>query len=252
MSSLELAVIRHDVPQTVTPFSPDSQSRAIAAVSFADSLETVDDANYDYAGKIYRMLQAAEKEIEAQRTTAKRPIIDLGKLIDAAAQDWQGAIKPHRDRLGIAIATHDRKLAAQRAAYEAEQRRIREAEEAAERARLHAIAAEAQRLEDAKARELAADPVFGSMFDDLPPVRNADPYPTPAPVAIPRATVAPPPVVAKSAVKVTTRKVLRIVDADQIPRAFCDPNEARIRAALLAGDVVPGCELVEETAVGAR
>ena len=133
MSSLELAVIRHDVPQTVTPFSPDSQSRAIAAVSFAESMGTVDDANYDYAGKIYRMLQAAEKEIEAQRTAAKRPIIDLGKLIDAAAQDWQGAIKPHRDRLGIAIATHDRKLAAQRAAYEAEQRRIREAEEAAER-----------------------------------------------------------------------------------------------------------------------
>ena len=90
------------------------------------------------------------------------------------------------------------------------------------------------------------------MFDDLPPVRNADPYPTPAPVAIPRATVAPPPVVAKSAVKVTTRKVLHIVDADLIPRQYCDPNEARIRAALLAGDVVPGCELVEETAVGAR
>ena len=251
MSSLELAVIRHDVPQTVTPFSPDSQSRAIAAVSFAESLATVDDANYDYAGKIYRMLQSAEKEIEAQRTAAKRPIIDLGKLIDAAAQDWQGAIKPHRDRLGIAIATHDRKLAEQRAAYEAEQRRIREAEEAAERARLHAIAAEAQQAEDTKARELAADPVFGSMFD-LPPVRNVDPYPTPAPVAIPRATIAPPPVVAKSAVKVTVRKRLVIHDASLVPREFCVPDERAILDAMRGGAMVPGCELVDESTVGAK
>lgn len=252
MSRLELAVIRHQVPALVTPFSADSQTRAIQAVALAESLTAVDNYNYDYAGKIYKMLQAAEKEIETQRTDAKRPIIDLGKLIDAAAQDWQGAIKPHRDRLGIAIAGHERKLAEQRAAYVAEQRRIREAEEAVERARMQALAAEAQRIEDEKACELAADPVFGGMFGDLPPVRNTDPHPTPAPVAVPVATIAPPPVVAKSAVKVTVRKVLRIVDADMIPRKYCDPNEARIKAALLAGDVVPGCELVEETAVGAR
>jgi hypothetical protein len=46
----------------------------------------------------------------------------------------------------------------------------------------------------------------------------------------------------------STRKIkrLKIVDETLIPRKFLIPNEVAIKEALLAGEKVSGCELVEE------
>lgn len=41
-------------------------------------------------------------------------------------------------------------------------------------------------------------------------------------------------------------KVVRIVDESKIPRSFLAPNIAAIKAHLIAGDKVAGCELIEE------
>jgi hypothetical protein len=256
MSAIQLAKIAHEIPHVIEPFTPESQERAIAATTFAESITTVDESGYSFATATYKALQNAEKEIEAQRQAAKRPIIDCGKLIDGVAGDWLGEIRPLRMRLGDLIAAYDRKVAARVAAYEAEQRAIKLAAELAERQRIEAAAA-AERAEQARVvaesqRAAASDPIFGGMFDDLPPVRNADPHPTPAPIAVPVATIAPPPVLGKSAVKTVTRRIVQIDDAALIPRRFLLVDEPAVAAALRAGEEVPGASLVEVVATVAR
>jgi hypothetical protein len=268
-----LVTIPSEVPLLIQPFSEALQSAAIDAMAAVPAEVTGD--NFDDANALYKRLKAIEKQIEDAHGVAKRPIIDAGRLLDDAKTDWVKVVKAARDVLGARIHAREQELARQRAAYEAEQRAIREAqiraelerqraEQAAEEALAVAARIEAQR----QAALLASDDPFGDAPDTdvaipvLRPVNNAymqlDPpldnagFPLQAPYTVPVATIAPPPVVAKSAVKVTVRKKLVIHDAALVPREFCVPDERAIFDAMRGGALVPGCELVDESTVGAK
>jgi hypothetical protein len=255
VSKPAIVILNHEVPRVVEPFSLQLQARAMDVIASVPA--SVDLTNADLANDVYKRLKATEKQIEEAHAIAKRPVIDLGKCLDVAKNDWIGVVKTARDVLGERIAAFDREIARQRAAYEAEQRAIREAEmraemerqraeQAAEEARTVAARIEAQR----QAALLDTDDPFG----DVPDTDVAIPILPPAPpaVAVPVATIAPPPVVAKSAVKVTVRKRLVIHDASLVPRDFCVPDERAILDAMRGGAMVPGCELVDESTVGAK
>ena len=58
-----------------------------------------------------------------------------------------------------------------------------------------------------------------------------------------------PPVVKSASTKKVKRQVLHIFNREIIPRAYLIEDEVLIRKTLLDGNKVPGCEMVEETAV---
>lgn len=252
-----LVTIPSEVPLLIQPFSEALQSAAIEAM--AEVPAEVTGENFDEANALYKRLKAVEKQIEDAHGVAKRPILDAGKLLDIAKNEWVTVVKTARDLLGARIHAREQELARQRAAYEAEQRAIREAEirakqerqraeQAAEEARANAARIEAQR----QAALLASDDPFGDAPDTDIAIPVLPPAPAPVAVAVPVAAIAPPPVVAKSAVKVTVRKRLVILDASLVPREFCVPDERAIFDAMRGGALVPGCELVDESTVGAK
>jgi hypothetical protein len=168
--------------------------------------------------------------LETRRVEAKEPVLALGKMIDAA-------VKPLMERAKAITARTDAMLLGYKRELEAK---------AAEQARLQA---EEQARQDAL-REQARTQGISSLpdiCDESAPI----PQPVQAIVEVP-------------AIAVTTvrRKVLKIYDRLKIPNCVTNaagvtywlliPDEARIKDAIKAGCLVPGCEIVEEEGVRGR
>jgi hypothetical protein len=112
--------------------------------------EVTDDNQVAVAQFQIRHLAAFRNTVEKSRLEVKRPIIDLGKKIDEAAQSFAGEIVLEETRIKKLVARHAEEVAAEKRRAEAEERRkfeeARKAKEDAERA-----AAEAQRAQEAAA-----------------------------------------------------------------------------------------------------
>jgi hypothetical protein len=100
--------------------------------------EVTDDNQVAVAQFQIRHLAAFRNTVEKSRLEVKRPIIDLGKKIDEAAQSFAGEIVLEETRIKKLVARHAEEVAAEKRRAEAEERRkfeeARKAKEDAERA----------------------------------------------------------------------------------------------------------------------
>ena len=198
----------------------------------ADALpaEIDDEAMLEYVDGLFSELHSLGKQIEGGRIEAKRPVLELGRAIDGAAKPLLQQVDRAKSKASALLA--------------AWQRKVREAEIAAERERLEAeeaaLAAVAQAEVEANAKESHATAA-------------------PAPVVIEE----PKTVVPQASASVGTRKrtVLIIDDPAQIPwqvdvkgkpEVLLKLNEPAIKRALKAGVKIPGCCLATEETVAAR
>lgn len=127
----------------------------------------VDDKSQAHATKVLRELRNFSNAIESGRKEAKDPIIQLGRRIDAFAEELAGNIETEGRRLGVILGTYEmeQKRIAEQKRREAAEEEARVRREAAEREReaaerLAAIEREHQaairRQEEAIQREAAA------------------------------------------------------------------------------------------------
>lgn len=142
----------------------------IETAQIVEKLESDQDAAdaSDMRGQIKRL----QKAVESQRASWKRPLLDLGKRIDAPCKELKATLQAEDDRLHRLL--KERELAAQRA---------REAAEAAER----------KRLADLEAKENAPEIDFVTGEPLEPPVEDPASGAEPAPAADPPGLVAQPP-----------------------------------------------------------
>lgn len=234
---------------------------ALPAVLVAVSLETIekrddlldrsvatrkagvtDEASHKAANAVFKELHTFARAVETNRKDLKKPILEMGRALDAAADEAMAAIETEKSELGAAIATFEREENARRE----EVRRKAEAE--ARRQEAEALAAaETRRMQEQAAAEFAAPPGeepapvqdFGR--DVVKPVAAA---PTPAPL--------------KSSVRTTVRRKAVVTDTAAVPfmlnglRLWKEVDLVTVKTLLDAGIQVPGCTLVEEASIGAK
>jgi hypothetical protein len=209
---------------TIEGTIPEAEAAAITAQELFDEVAelTVDNAeDYEVASRLRQGLKRCLDDIERERVALKEPSLAEGRRIDAA-------FKVPSNRIKEATMAVDRKISAWRA----EQDRIRR--EAERKAREEA---ERERLKLQKAAERAEKRGLVDTADELQ--RAADHVPVPVIEShVPK-------VEGLSAVK---RWVFTIEDPDLVPREFCVPSEALIRArvqAMRGATNIPGVTVRE-------
>jgi hypothetical protein len=241
-----------------------------ALAEFADVDEIADD-NFDRANAYVKQSALLKKAIERE---AKRHTDELKAI------SQQIKIELDRQLLGLTsllqpltakISVYSTRKAQEREAALAEKRRI-EAEDRARRAaeatriavekeaKANAIRErmriEAERTEAAKAGEPLPPPLLSIEPANVPP--PIPPVPVASVIDADLGRVTPRPVVhvpTKVQAAVRTRTVQRLVITDEAAIPMFSPtgallrkiDEAAIRAALKAGEVIPGAELIEDT-----
>lgn len=133
--------------------APSEEARARRDSLLSEAFEVGEIANRldaDAATETLRALSAFEKEVESGRTTAKAPVLDLGRRIDALGKELCEKIVAEKRRISGLLGTFE---AEERRKADEERRRI-EAEAARVTAEAERKAKEAARL--AKSEEQAA------------------------------------------------------------------------------------------------
>lgn len=222
------------------------RQEAASIIDTAASLQVVDAPSYERAVEIIAEIGGKQKLVEKQYRAMKDPIVQAGKTCD-------GFFRPALDKLDEAR----RSLTSSCSRYRAEQERIRREEEdrirreqeaAARKAEEDRRAAEALALEAAKKAQEAA--TSGDMLAQVEAEAEAEAAAeivsdaTARSVEVANAVSAAPTVAAPakterldSGAKVTFAKrwSYEITNPNLVPREFCEPSPARIRAAVQAG-----------------
>jgi hypothetical protein len=177
-----------------------------------------DQASMDLVRAITADAQALLRQVETQRKIAQAPFSAVVDKIMAAAKPITMRLEEVKAegklQMAEAVAARDRQLAAEEAA-----RRAVEQAELAKRAAEAAAAAQAGL-----------------------PTAPARPTPALVPMSITPALEAP----------LTARKEVQFLDLSLIPREWLVPDYPRIRAAVLAGAVIPGVVLATVRGIAAR
>jgi uncharacterized membrane protein YqiK len=244
-----IAVSTTKLPQSIIVLSEhETENRAALLAKITTALaapittETAAQANDAYT-QCHRWL----KDLEANRQTVKRPLLDLGKQVDDVAKKAAADMEAAKLALGRALAAYQQQ---ENARIQAERDRIA-AEARAEQERREAEAKALQDKLNAEAAERAA-------LETIPGEE-------PAPVLTPQVLVRPAelmpqhmPELVKTAVKVGVKKVLHIDDYSAIPfevngvPLWKELDRTAVTTLLKNNVAVPGCRLIEETAIGAK
>lgn len=249
MSGLQ---ITHKDPAAAEVFAPvlevlaQATADKAAALVASAGLEITDAASFAKANDLATVMHATEKEVEARRLYLKRPITDVGRLIERAVDGVAAPLSAARKALIGRIAAWDKK---QKDAAAAEARKAQEAAEAERQAKQkladeeHAkVVAAAKAKADADAKELEA--IIGA------PVVPEEVKVAPAPVVKvePVAVAAPAPASA-----VTTRMVPELVVDEDHPalaqfkvggEVLVTVNRAAVKRVLDAGAALPWARVV--------
>lgn len=154
-------------PVTLPRFelASDAQTRIQAALELAECVSSVATPQQnEFAATAQREVRLLLSEIETARDALKRPILDLGRAIDAKAKEVRAPLETERDRIGLLCANYlaeerekerARIQEIERKAREERERIEREQREAEARARAAQEAAERSAREQ-RERELAA------------------------------------------------------------------------------------------------
>lgn len=230
---------------TLAPITP-SAPFVLADSSFLTTLAQVekqvvaltisDITTAQIAADLQIRLTSAGRKLEAAREFLKRPLIEKGREIDAAAKEASNRIERAKTTLKTALSAYDAEL--QRIAREAELTRQRELARL-EKIRL-AEEAEAKRKIDELARIAAEaakkNEVLMLEIDDFGP---AEPPPkTAVEVEIERVKFAPAPVMQRpTGIAFRVRLIHRVESVAALPDTFVirSANDAAIRATFCAG-----------------
>jgi len=233
--------IKNPLPAELVALSEETIEKrdSLLEASVAARRAITDEASYRSANAVYKDLHAFGRAVEAGRKDLKRPILDIGAALDAAAHEAMEPIDAEKQALGRAIADYERIENARRE----EERKKAEAEararEEAERKRLEEEARQRAEM-DAPPGAPVQEPDFGA----IPTVRPIAPAPTPAPL--------------KGAVRTSVRKKVVITDASKVPfemnglRLWKEPDPRAIEMLQKQGVTVPGCEYVDDVVIGAK
>jgi hypothetical protein len=234
----------------------DAYAIKTQALNISSEILAVNDSDsQEIAAAALSNIKGILKALESSRTDIKRPVLDLGKLIDAKAAEFAQELIAEAQRLHGAIQTHfrnekekadaERRMAEaleakRRAKAEEEARRVAEEAKKAEQAALNAkTEAEAARLDaEAKAKAEAATKAQQA-------AENVASAPVAAPVR---------------AEKMTVRTIWkhRVTDITALLKArpefvSLEPKTALINAEIRGGARdIPGLEIWEESDVTVR
>lgn len=243
-------IVTNTLPAQIVALKDETLTQALTMAADAKVLVIKDAETLATGNALFKRIDAMNKAIKEQRMEITRPIDALKDAIMDAEQQATKPLTDARDDLGKRIFEMDNELKRQRQLAEAKARREAEDRAKAERERLEAERQEIIRKqqEEHAAAELAAKEraaLFGTEAEAIP-----EPEPPPPVVVVPvvDATIIPA-AQPKSAVRISTRTKLRIVDASKIPIDLAGvvllvPDEKAIEKLMKAGVAVPGCELV--------
>lgn len=192
--------------------TPDVLGKLVLLVDQGSKLDVGNESAFQQATKIRDQLNQIRKDLEAARERAKRPFINENRRIDGLANVLFDQIKPAVQRLDAA------------------RLKFRDAQK---NPTVTMESVHIQQQPDGSFKEIERstftfDPnnLGGTPIDMSGNIIEA-------PAGVPK-------------MRTRTVQVLEITDLNQIPDAFFDLNEARVKAALVAGDAVPGARLVSK------
>lgn len=239
---------------TLQVISQELHDKSLALAASAEGHEITDAGSFAKANDLASVMHATEKELEARRLYLKRPLLDVGKAIEAIVDAPASQLSMRRKSLVGKIAAWDAK---QKAIAAEVQRKAREAAEAEQREAQRVIdEAHSKKVSEAKAAAEAEAKALEELLGA--PVVVAPVIVAPAAAAVP-VRVAPAPV-AVPASAVTTRLVPKLVITD--PRKVAALyqvgmeilvrlDESAIKRALDSGAIIDGAhiEMVEQIAM---
>ena len=236
-TELNAITVPNPLPPVVVALTPEAVAEVTAALtSVSDACEAgVTAETFAAASSAYERARKVAKEIEASRQAVKRPVLDLGKAIDAAAKAALAPLDDAIAKLGALLLAEQRRANAEREAAAAEVRRI-----------------EAERI--ATERKAQAEAAITDLFGSPTTPAAMDPHPTPAPLPVV-------PDKARAVVRTVKRYTVEVIDARKVPRVMHDADgnayqlvvldESAIKRAMIAGVDVPGCRLLVEDVTAA-
>lgn len=220
--------ITHSDPAAAEVFAPtlevlkaDVAGKAAALVTAA-GMEITDAATFARANDLATVMHATEKEVEARRLYLKRPITDVGRLIERAVDGVAAPLSLARKSLIGRIAAWDRRQkeiaaeAARAAAAKAEQERAA-AQKLADEEHAKVLAA-AKAKAEADAKELEA--IIGS------------------PVVPEEVKVAPAPVVKVEVAQVAAPAPASAIAIRMVPELVVDEDHPALAAFKVGGEVL--------------
>ena len=223
MNRIEAVIIKEEIKQDVAiVLNQETACEANALLDQAAMYTVIDSTDkFKAADHLAAQIRALEKQIENNRLALTTPLEKFKKQIISAADGVVKTLFAARSLLGNKIMAYEDSL---------------------ENIRLEAIRKAEQEKKDAEEKERKRQEEINKAIEtnDFPAAELHTEPVRPAPVAIV-------PVVKSSSIKKVTRKVLCIYDAAQLPRAYLVPDEVSIRRDLVAGKVIPGARLDEET-----
>jgi hypothetical protein len=245
------------------------KQEASGLMEAARSIVVTDAESYQKAGSFFATIKSKIKEVEAERTKRVKPLNDTVKLINsdfkAITEQLEAVLKvvekpmldfqreeerKRREAEDAARKERERVEAEARARAEEERQRIEaarlEAEKAAQEAAnasdpLDALLAQ-EAAESAAQAEAAAREAAAQAMRDAATARQA-------------VTVDAPAKVTATGTSLRQNWKFRIVDADAIPREFLTPDEKRIgeiARTMKESASIPGVEFFAEMSIGGR
>lgn len=130
-------------PKTEVSITPEAQELKSSALALAKPITVVFDAKtQELAVDAERQIKRILADVESFREQIKKPVLDLGRDIDAKAKQFRSELETERDRLNRLNVAYENKKAM---------------DAAKERERLQREADEAKRIEEAKLAALQAE-----------------------------------------------------------------------------------------------
>ncbi|MFW6341400.1 MAG: hypothetical protein ACOC00_00080 [Halothiobacillaceae bacterium] len=240
MESNEL-IAKHDIPRPLEVVPAEMVRTMEGLLADSDGLEVTDADTMERANTLVMSIHQVSKAVEAHRKKLKKPVTDLGRLIDQIAKKATGPLDDAKKRLQNGLMSYQREQ--QRIADEARRKAEEEQRRAEEEARK--AAEEARRKQEEEDAELAA--LLGA------PVERKEPDPpSPAPAPKPAPYIPEPPKATALQTRMVT--VMEIHDEAAVPayvgmEEVRPINKAALRRLLDAGVTVPGARLVQEERV---
>jgi hypothetical protein len=151
------ALALRNVGSVEIAIDPKAVAARDEAIENAHLVVTIRTHNQAVAGAdALRGLRAITKAVESSRTTAKAPVLELGRRIDAAAKEFNASAEAEIARITAMLTAHEteqRRIDAEAERKRQEEARRRQAEEAARLAEIARQQQEAARAERAAVNE---------------------------------------------------------------------------------------------------
>ncbi len=251
--------VKHDIAAPAYEVVPAAMVAHVEEViALAAPIVIVDAASADAANKVMLQLHNVSKEVANHGDKVKRPLNAIIKAVRDCLERAEGPLLAEKRKLQEKIAAWDReqrRLREEAQAAAAEELRVAQAKAAAETKRLqdeaNARAAEANRLAQERAKE-AEELIGGPVVAEVVKAEVV----APVKVAAPTTVV---PVAAESSVVIKQMPRIECFDPRALAAAYevgglilVEPNMALVKQLMDAGIAVPGCRRIMVEQVAAR